>query len=402
MSLPSLTTETAPVPGALMALPLTASTVAQPGPPSGTVMAYTQGLRGFASEHEQMTRMEVVRRLARLKGCAIGDEFAQPQATTAGPVYLVPSDTLVGCERAAALGVRGRDDLFGGVVPWAFVATKAISHPLVHPAAAAPEGWNPDFHPAVTGAVLKGYTAFARADALQAGALLLAEGALRVKPVRETGGRGQTVVRNAAALRECLERMPDEVLERDGVVLEQNLEQVETLSVGQVHVAGITATYYGTQRLVRNNKGDEVYGGSALTVVRGDFDALLAHELPPAVRTAVEQALVYDSAATACYPGFFASRINYDIAQGLDAARCWQSGVLEQSWRAGGATGAEIAALEVLRRDPACHSVRTRCLEVYGADAKAPAGATLYFQGIDDHVGPLTKYAEVVPDGDAA
>jgi hypothetical protein len=363
---------------------------------TGTVMAFTQGLRGYASEHEQMTRMEVVRRLARLKGFDVSEEFAQPPAT--GPVYLVPSDTIVGVERAQALGIRGRDDFFGGVVAHPFVSTKAITHPLVSPDAFAPQGWSHAFHAAVADAVLPGLTAFTREDALQAGERMLQLGDARVKGVRETGGHGQTVVRSSRELRACLEAISDTTLARDGIVIEQNLESVQTLSVGQVWVAGMVATYHGTQRLTRNNQGEEVYGGSDLTVVRGDFQALRAQPLAREVRIAVEQALLYDAAATECFPGFFASRINYDIVQGLDAKGHWHSAVLEQSWRAGGATGAEIAALEAFQSDPGCNVAHTACVETYGAGAQLPAGAAVYFQGEDAQVGPLSKYTVVLND----
>ena len=265
-------------------------TVPHPGAVTGTAMAYTQGLRGYASEHEQMTRMEVVRRLARLKGYAVSEEFAQAPAL--GPVYLVPSDTLVGTERAQALGIRGKEDFFGGVVPFPFVSTKAITHPLVAPDAPAPAGWNPEFSRMVGDAVLPGFTAFSRADALLAAAALLQTGPVRIKVVRETGGNGQTVADDMAAAEACLADLSDEMLANDGVVLEQNLRDVETLSVGQVTVAGIVATYYGYQRLTSNHKGAEVYGGSDLTVVRGDFQALLSQVLPREVRIAVQQALL--------------------------------------------------------------------------------------------------------------
>ena len=144
---------------------------------------------------------------------------------------------------------------------------------------------------------------------------------------------------------------PDQ-LANAGLVLEENLTAVTTYSVGQVRVADLTATYYGSQRLTTDNGGDEVYGGSDLVVVRGDFDALVQLPLPESIRVAVEQARTYD-AATSVFPGMFASRRNYDVAQGVDARGQWRSGVLEQSWRIGGATGAEIAALEAFRADPA-------------------------------------------------
>lgn len=362
---------------------------------AGTAMAYTQGLRGYASAHEQMTRMEVVRRLARLKGYAVSEEFAQAPL---GPVYLVPSDTLVGTERAQALGIHGREDFFGGVVPYPFVSTKAITHPLVAADAQAPEGWNPAFSRMVGDAVLPGYTAFTRADAAVAGEELLQAGPVRIKLVRETGGNGQTVARDRAAFDACLAGIADEMLAQDGVVIEQNLREVQTLSVGQVHVAGMVATYFGQQRLTHNHQGAEVYGGSDLTVVRGDFQALLSLVLAPEVRTAVEQALLYDSAAQAAFPGFFASRINYDVAQGLMPDGQWRSGVLEQSWRAGGATGAEIAALEAFQADPQRQVVRASGYEVFGPCETLPPGAVVYFRGVDDQVGPLTKYTVTASD----
>lgn len=362
---------------------------------AGTAMAYTQGLRGYASAHEQMTRMEVVRRLARLKGYAVSEEFAAPPL---GAVYLVPSDTLVGVERAQALGIRGREDFFGGVVPHPFAATKAITHPLVAPGAAAPQGWNPAFSRMVGDAVLPGFTAFTRTDAARAADILLQDGPVRVKRVRETGGNGQTVVRDRAAFDACLAGIGDDMLAADGVVLEQNLREVATLSVGQVHVAGTVATYFGYQRLTTNHRGAEVYGGSDLTVVRGDFQALLALPLPDEVHTAVEQALLYDSAAQACFAGLFASRINYDVAQGLLPHGQWRSGVLEQSWRAGGATGAEIAALEAFQADPARQVVRASGYEIYGPCPALPPDAVVYFRGVDDQVGKLTKYTTLAND----
>ncbi|KQP43755.1 biotin carboxylase [Pseudorhodoferax sp. Leaf274] len=358
-------------------------------------MAYTQGLRGYASAHEQMTRMEVVRRLARLKGYAVSEEFAQPPL---GRVYLVPSDTIVGVERAQDLGIHGRDDFFGGVVPRPFVSTKAITHPLVSGDAHAPEGWNPAFSRMVGDAVLPGFTAFTRADAALAADRLLQHGPVRIKVVRETGGNGQTVAKDRAAFDACLAGIADDLLDRDGVVVEQNLREVDTLSVGQVHVAGMVATYFGRQRLTPNHHGAEVYGGSDLTVVRGDFQALLALPLLPEERIAVEQALLYDSAAQSCFPGFFASRINYDVAQGLMPGGEWRSGVLEQSWRAGGATGAEIAALEAFRDDPQRRVVRASGYEVFGPCDALPPGAVVYFRGVDDQVGQLTKYTTVETD----
>ena len=366
----------------------------------GVVVSYA-ALGGISPRsHESVTRMEIAKRLARLKGYEFGGEYDGVRPST-GAVYFVPSHTLVGLDTADALGIHGEDDLFGGVVPYPFVGTKTITHPLDEAGAAAPEGWSQAFAIAVEDAVLAGYSAFSAHDASRAGARLLEGGPVRVKPALAIGGRGQTVVRDRSTLESAIAALDPQALSTYGVVLEQNLTEVTTYSVGQVRVAELVATYYGTQKLTRDNKGAEVYGGSELTVVRGDFDNLLERDMDAETRNAVEEARVYDSAARRCFPGFFASRCNYDIARGRDTDGQRVSGVLEQSWRIGGASGPEIAALEAFRGDRNLDVVRAAGTEVYGDSPAPPRDAIVYFRGVDEEVGLLTKYTVVEPHGDA-
>jgi hypothetical protein len=366
----------------------------------GVVVVHAPAAQGFTHTHERVTRSRLARRLAALKGFGFAGEH-DPARPCSGPVYFVPSDTLVGAETADALGIRSEHDLFGGVVPHAFVATKAITHPLAAPDAEAPAGWSHEFARRVRDVVLAGYTAFSREDARRAGMRLLERGPVRLKPVRATGGRGQAVVARVAELEAALEAMDVGELPSNGLVLEEDLAAVTTYSIGQVRVADMVATYHGTQRLTRDNRGASVYGGSDLVVVRGGFEALLGLALPDAARRAAMQACAYDEAAMACFPGSFLSRRNYDIAQGVDAAGRWRSGVLEQSWRIGGASGAEIAALEAFRADPALRAVRAATVEVYGEGVEPPPQAIILFHGVDERVGPITKYALVEPHVDA-
>jgi hypothetical protein len=357
----------------------------------GVVVTYSEGAPNGG--HEHITRTEIARRLAALMGYDFAGEY-QPSARYRGAMYFVPSDTLVGVERARRLGIRSERDLFGGVVPYPFVAMKTITHPLVDRAARAPDGWSPAFCEEVENAVLPGFAAFEIEDARRAGARLLERGRVRVKRSRGVGGRGQVVVAELAELESTLARLDTAELSRYGVVVEEDLAQVKTYSVGQVQVAGLLATYHGTQCLTTNNRGATVYGGSSLVLVRGDFDALLRLDLAPEVRLAIAQARVYDAAAMKHFPGFLASRRNYDVVQGLDAQGKARSGVLEQSWRIGGASSAEIAALEAFRADPKLATVCASCKEIYGA-AAAPPHAVVYFRGVDETVGPITKYTSL-------
>ena len=316
-------------------------------------------------------------------------------------LYYVPSGTLVGIDSARELGIEGEQDLFGGVVPHAFVETKAISHPLMRPNSDSPIGWSRTFAGLVEGSVLAGYSVFSLRDAREAGRRLLHEGPLRLKPVRASGGRGQELVDGVQALDQALEHIDEAELGQYGLVLENNLDRVTTFSVGQVRVAARVLSYYGTQRLTEDNNGHTVYGGSDLVVVEGDFEALLKLELPDKTRLAITQAQVYDAAASACFRGFRASRRNYDIAQGVDGRGRTCSGVLEQSWRIGGASGAEVAALEAFAQGSGASAVRASTVELYGEAKSVPEGATVLFRGEDEEVGFVTKYVTLEEYGNS-
>src|SRR5436190_17806963 len=82
--------------------------------------------QALRSGHEHATISEIARHLAALRGSRYDGEFEAGRRTHS---YFVPDETL-SSETATALGIKGERDLFGGVVPFAFVATKAITHGL--------------------------------------------------------------------------------------------------------------------------------------------------------------------------------------------------------------------------------------------------------------------------------
>src|SRR5436190_5184444 len=170
--------------------------------------------------HEACTRAEIARRLARLLGCGYGGEH-DPTARYDGRPYFVPSDTL-SISVATSLGIRSVEDLFGGVVPESFVATKTITHPLIAPDAAAPRGWSAQFPRLVASSVLAGYTAFAKPDALRAGRLLLERGPVRVKLASGIAGMGQSIADDEAGLTQVLDTLTDADIAA-GFVIEENL-----------------------------------------------------------------------------------------------------------------------------------------------------------------------------------
>lgn len=361
----------------------------------GVVVVYRAGASERA-EHDHATCNVIARKLAKLKRFAFVGEY-DAHADYPRNRYFVPANTLVGVEHARSLGIADDDDLFGGVVPHPFVATKCISHSLVDDHAIAPDGWSGEFPRRVRDCVLHGFAAFSIDDALRATLRLFAYGPVRIKRALGIGGCGQTVVHDRQEAEAALAEADTEEVSRYGIALEQDLTQVTTYSVGQARVDRLLASYCGTQRLTENRDGKLVYGGSELLVARGDYDALLGLDHAAAVRIAIEQARRYDDAAFQCFTSLFASRRNYDVACGLDAGGCMRSGVLEQSWRVGGASSAEVEALAAFAADSRCDVVRASSTELYAMDVTPPPHAIIYFQGIDDRVGPLTKYTVVEP-----
>ncbi|WP_459618580.1 DUF3182 family protein [Bordetella sp. 2513F-2] len=370
-----------------------------PAPRPAAVAAYPR--HAGASEHECASQEVLAARIARLLGVAHADYDAA--AFSGLRVYYVPTRTLVGRDTAAALGIGGEDDLYGGVVPYAFVATKCVSHPLPRPDAAAPEGWARALGAALEEAecVLPGYTAFSLPDAAEAARRLLRGGPVRLKAPQANAGRGQRVVRTAEELDAALAAHAADTVQRDGLVVEADLADVSTYSVGTLRVGSLRAAYVGTQGTTHDNQGGTVYGGSVLRVARGGFDALLRGELAPAERQAIALARRYDDLIQQHYPDLLASRRNYDVAQGRDAGDAMRMGVLEQSWRAGGASVAEIAALEAFQADPRLQTVTVESAERYGVGQPRPPANALVFHGHDSAVGFISKSARVIAYGGA-
>ena len=314
--------------------------------------------------------------IARIKGHKFGGLY-DPEHNYSGPLFFVPDDTLL-LDEAACLGIRSANDLYGGVVPHLFLKTKAITHGLVGRDAERPPGWSTAFAEHVREIVLPGYTVFSRRDAHMAARRMLARGPIRLKKPLSASGKDQTVVANLNELDAVLEKIGANEMATYGLVLEENLRQVRTLSVGDVAVGNLRISYYGTQRTVADNERRLVYGGSELVCVRGGWEALNALPKSPEVHAAVVAARRYDE-ATKEFHGV--TRRNYDVARGTGVDGWPRSGVLEPSWRVGGASSAELAAMAAFARDPSLESFAPRTLRNMANAAELPQTRSLSFRG---------------------
>ena len=356
-------------------------------------LVVAHSVRPDAPQHEVETNRALARWLAQILGLKFGGSYDQ-KLHSGRDLYLLPTQTLVGAAAARKLGVSGPGDLWGGYVEHDFICTKAISHGLRNKNAVAPQGWSPLFSEQVRNVVLDGLSVFSLDDARPAAEHLLYSGPIRLKPIHACAGRGQEVIRSLDQFDEILARPEAKALFNEGVVLEQDLSEVVTHSVGQSFIGDKLLSYCGDQYLTDDARGEQVYGGSNLLVVQGDYDDLLALDLPDDVRLAIRQAQVFDRAADEAYPGFYASRRNYDIAQGLDSSGQSRSGVLEQSWRMGGASSAEVAALQSFVNDPGMRAIRVSSVETY-IDQPLPADAIEVYRGPAENSEFLLKYVTV-------
>lgn len=356
------------------------------------VAVYFSQLGGPMYFHEKVTLAVVAESIARLNGYEYAGIFDANRHST-GDIFFVPDDTLM-LDEAQRLGIHSPHQLYGAVVPHPFTKTKAITHRLVDIHAAQPRGWSVAFAENVSNAVLPGYTTFDADDARSAAMRLLPLGPVRIKEPLGDGGHGQTVINTIAELNALLERLTTEKIVRSGLVLEANLSNVTTRSVGCTMIGDQWIAYHGRQRSVTNNHGLSVYGGSHLICVRGGLAELEDLPINAETRIAVKQAQAYDRNATQ-YPGFFASRRNYDVGQGIDGHGRWRSGVLEASWRSGGASTAELAALTAFAQDPALQIVEAASVKQFGKPGQIPPGAVIHFGGNDPEEGPLLRYTVV-------
>lgn len=358
--------------------------VVMPGILPDKAQAVATLCQGQGAGHEEATLYFAAARIAALLG--IRHQQGEPGATR----YWLPLHTLL-TDDAAAAGILDESHLWGGVVPFPFVATKLVSHPLWQRDSVAPLGWR-----AVRGieeCTLPGYSVFSHQDAEEAGLALLRSGDVRLKCPFARGGHGQVVVRSGRELVQWLQS-PASALVGDGLVVERHLVRSITYSVGGSSLPGHEIAYHGEQRNVTDPGGAEVYGGSVLTVRRGDLSTLCADVPEGELTAAVRAATRYDRAVRDAY-GVIASRRNYDVIAGVDSRGQHHLGVLEQSWRFGGASMAEVLAMERLAEQPGLCWVIAEAVESYG-DAPDPPGAAVYWQG--DMKSPR-KYARIVRDG---
>lgn len=307
---------------------------------------------GYIPEYAPTRNLAVARIIAEITSGALNETgIARPGA------FVIPDRPLLRSE-AEPLGIQEEGDLFGGVVDVKLHHDKAILHPLVGSDSEKPAYYSRKFSDEARPFVLPGYTVFSSADALKAYTLLRREGLqVRLKDPSAEGGNGQRTVDSLEGMQRILTGISPKEIKEDGLVLEHNILTPDTLSIGQIYMDGSYFSYFGHQHTVLLD-GEPTYGGTTLTMHYGTLGELSAQLKDGNVRTAVDQARGVHGAYSHYDP--IVSRLNFDVVQGWDVNGVFYSGVVDQSFRIGGASPAEVVAIRELQHDPSLKRVTTR------------------------------------------
>src|SRR5262245_27503862 len=208
----------------------------------GVVVVYFSRFGKPLQWHHKVVLDLGAKAIAKIKG----DDFAGHYDAAyhySGSLFFVPDDTLL-LDEASRLGIRSSNDLYGGVVPYLFAKTKAITHRLVDRHAERPLRSSTAFAERVREIVLPGYTVFSNRDAQMAARRMLARGPIRLKKPLSASGKDQIAVTTLNELDAVLEKVGADEMATYGLVLEENLHQVRTLSVGEVAVGDLRISYH--------------------------------------------------------------------------------------------------------------------------------------------------------------
>lgn len=329
------------------------------------LIAHQQAKKVF-SEADQMTQQLLSQRLATLLNLQLvtpKEPFA-PDSLEPSECFYVPNHTLLPQE-ADALSIKSLHDLYGGVVPYAFLLNKTLSHPIHHLSMDSPEGWNNDLALALQPYVLKGRSAFNTQDALWTAEGLIHNGPLRIKLASANAGRGQWIVNNHEEVVDLLNQAQYQPFFEQGVIFEEALHNTVTFTIGQTEIGNHIISYCGEQEVTMDLKDQPAYGGSAISVVRGGYDQLESALIFDQHKEALRLVQQYERHIFNAFPQIYASRRNYDVLQGTNANGHKCLSVIDHSWELGGASMAELLALEAFAADSSLHRIRTWTKERY-------------------------------------
>lgn len=235
---------------------------------------------------------KVGRKIASYMGIAY-TENPIPEDLLDPTTFVVPAGALEKGDAEELFGITSEEDFYGTAVDHVGQVDKSMLYPCVSEP--------PTYHSADLAAmfrksslVLPGYTGFSSEELLAAYPDFSSDSYnLRVVSPNASDGDGQFSIETQKQLVGLLDGLPEEEIQRDGLVIVAELNRPETYSVGSFTVGGDVFHFVARQKNHRQEttnayggKTEQTHlGGSYITVAR-EFDEL-TEGLPDATREIV-------------------------------------------------------------------------------------------------------------------
>lgn len=294
---------------------------------------------------------------------------------------------------ARQVGITGRGDLYGGIVKAPQHADKAILHELPDPIAESPEWYSQSFAKSLGDVALPGFTTFSPNDTITAYNHMRQEGLrVRFKDPASTGGLGQRLVDSHQELSQVMSEHGQK-FSNVGAILEADLADAVTVTVGYVDLAGQIYTWHGRPYDIEYNNQTR-FGGNELTVVRGGFRELRKQCDNSEDLLAVYQAeKVFNAYSTL---GATVTRATFDAVQGVAANGAFLSGITDPSLRPSASSAAEIRAIEAFVDKPEAQMAKTRLVYDYAKQLSPAPGSSQEIFIAHDRMNIYVELLEVI------
>lgn len=268
--------------------------------------------------------------------------------------YSVPARTLLKSQARTA-GIENRDQFYGAVIEDHGHVSKAVLHPTLNGKTEAPHFHSDLFVERVKDCVLPGFTVFSKEDAANAYENLVDQGyRVRAKKTRESDGMGQLDIRYRSNLLAFLKgSISDEEINQEGLVLEAQVHDPQTISIGYAIYGKDVFTFLAEQKNDKGEDGRDRYAGARVKVIK---DTNLSFSTPNHLilndneRRALEMAHKFHNAFSYFNP--LLSRISFDCVLGADHKGSPLAGITDITARLGGTCPALILAAQEFKKNP--------------------------------------------------
>ncbi len=274
-----------------------------------------------------------------------------------GNVYYVPPVTQ---ERKSLIAdvIKSEEDFYGLIVDDFNHVGKSILHKSV--SSKVPGFYSFEFAKSVEDLVVPGVTVFSKENTEYGYTTVKGVGDfdIRLKLSDRSDGHGQFLLKNIEEVRNVFESLEDKYVNDKGLVLEANVKEAKTISIGFTVLGSDTFSFLAIQKNdIAPEDGRDRYMGANVRVVRGGMNNLKKIAENPDEQKAIEVVGQFYKKYKSFNP--IASRLSFDFLYGLDNKGNTLSGVTDITGRLGGTCPALVLAATEFKQNPYLSTVKS-------------------------------------------